>query len=76
MGRAFIDFVHPDDRERLRSAQRGLNLGHESEYQLRVRAADGRWLSITVGVGPYFDDEGQIIGRAGIWRDVRAVEPS
>ncbi len=75
VGHSLAEFVHPDDREALRTGQTSVVAGTPATYDLRVRtrAGDYRWVSITVR--PLLNDAGEVIGRAGGWRDIqREVE--
>ncbi len=70
IGREFIEFVHPEDLERVRTAQHQLGDGDRHELTARVRRAEGdyRWMTISVrdvGVAP-----GAV--RVSSWRDASA----
>lgn len=70
--RPFIEFVHPEDRDRFRSLQARLGLGEPSNLEFRVRTAEGGYKWVAAVVRPEFDDQGRLTGRSGGWRDVDA----
>ena len=72
VGHSLAEFVHPDDREALRAGQASVLAGAPATYDLRVltRAGDYRWVSITVR--PILSETGEVLGRAGGWRDIQA----
>ena len=72
VGRPFVEFVHPDDRETLLSGQASVLAGTPARYDVRVRtkAGDYRWVS--VALRPILDEDGTVIGGAGGWHDIQA----
>lgn len=74
LGTAWIDQVHPDDRDRVMTA-----IGQKKEGRLdyfdiefRLRVANGRWLWVRDRGGPVLDDAGQVIEWAGVLEDIDA----
>ena len=71
IGHHFRDFVHPDDTDRLRSAQQALFSGTSFEVELRVRiSGDGyHWFSVVMR--PALGQSGSVTHFVGGWRDVQ-----
>jgi diguanylate cyclase (GGDEF)-like protein/PAS domain S-box-containing protein len=71
VGHHFRDFVHPDDTDRLRSAQQALLSGTSFEVELRVRiSGDGyHWFSVVMR--PALGQSGSVTHFVGGWRDVQ-----
>jgi len=72
VGRPFVEFVHPDDVATLRAGQQSVLAGAPARYELRVRTKSGgyRWVSVTLR--PILGQGGEVLGRAGGWRDIQA----
>jgi len=74
LGRSFLDFVHPDDRDENRRAFEGLMTGASASchHVVRYRAADGscRWLEARIRVTT--DADGRATGTFGTLNDVTA----
>lgn len=70
IGERFVQFVHPDERDRVRAMEDQVARGTAAESRLRLRiAADGyQWFSVSLR--PLFDDRQTVIGRVGGWRDI------
>jgi diguanylate cyclase (GGDEF)-like protein/PAS domain S-box-containing protein len=73
IGQHLRNFVHPDDTDRLRAGQAGLQdgIGFESELRIRVRTDGYRWFSVSMR--PALDDAGQVTHLVGGWQDIQAV---
>ena len=73
MGRAFRDFVHPDDIPTVAAVQQAIKestseLTQPMEIRIRTRAGDHRWMNIRVK--PLLDASGRLTGRVAGWWDV------
>jgi PAS domain S-box-containing protein len=69
--RGFIEWGHPDDRDRIRSMWEDLFRGQAfsgEEYRILTRDGQERWVSGTWG--PILDEEGRQVGVQGVDRDV------
>lgn len=67
---AFLEAIHPEDRERVQAAMERLAGGEAIHIEIRVNAAEdyGRWVSIHGE--PVCDETGEVIRIAGFTRDV------
>lgn len=73
LGIAWLDRVHPDDRQRLLDTfreTRGRRAMVDIEFRLLV--SGGRWLWLRERGGPVLDDNGDIIQWAGVLEDIDA----
>ena len=69
-GRSLLDFVHPDDRQKLeRSFSRRIP-GRSEEVEFRIRSADGTERRVVSSVSPMTDGLGEVAGALGFVRDV------
>jgi PAS domain S-box-containing protein len=69
--RGFIDWVHPDDRDRMMGHWSELYAGsafEEEEYRLVTKQGVTKWISATWG--PFRDEDGRQIGVQGSERDI------
>jgi two-component system, cell cycle sensor histidine kinase and response regulator CckA len=67
----FIDWVHPDDRERMHALWEGLYRGQsfrEVEYRLVAKDGTVKWANATWG--PILDESGRQVGVQGSERDI------
>lgn len=71
IGHHLLDFVHPDDSDRLGVAQHGLSqgTGFEIEVRIRVRGGGYRWFSVLMR--PALDRAGLVTHLVGGWRDIQ-----
>jgi formate hydrogenlyase transcriptional activator len=53
-------FIHPDEQERAVRAFSDSNRASGSEYELRVRGADGNYRWLLTRFNPLYDDKGQV----------------
>jgi len=69
-GVAFLDVVHPADRESLALVHAGMLPGVPATVNLRVQCRDGvhRWVSVLIRA--IRDESGAVIGTVGGWRDI------
>jgi PAS domain S-box-containing protein len=70
-GRSLLDFVHPDDREKL---QQGLSRripGKSEEIEFRIRSRAGTERSVVSSVTAIANERGEVTGALGFVRDVR-----
>lgn len=71
-GRQFVEFVHPDDLDHVRDAQRQLADGERREITARVRRADGGYRWTTISVRDVGDVSSAAALRVSSWRDAEA----
>jgi PAS domain S-box-containing protein len=73
VGRDAYEFIHPDDRERVRTeAHELLRRGQPALFSWRVRTADGSYLWVESQSTPIFDDAGQPKQIVCVTRDISA----
>ncbi len=72
VGKAFRQFVHPDDLERcLAFLQRMIEPDHRQQgLECRVRHADGSWRWLATKVVPQKDEAGTVVGYEGVAGDI------
>jgi diguanylate cyclase (GGDEF)-like protein/PAS domain S-box-containing protein len=72
VGTNIMDYVHPDDLDRVGNAGSMTNQGGRVSFEARYECRDGtyRWLEVTAR--PVTDSDGTIIGRVGSCRDVHS----
>jgi len=72
LGTAWIDQIHPDDRDRVMVAIAQKKDGRLDYFDIefRLRVANGRWLWVRDRGGPVLDDAGQVIEWAGVLEDI------
>jgi len=71
IGGGFADLVRPDDQDAVRQMFQDVKLGRPvTPQEWRVRAADGRWLSMEGGAAPILDETGVLVGVLAAMRDV------
>ncbi|MEI7781995.1 MAG: PAS domain S-box protein, partial [Planctomycetota bacterium] len=71
IGKPFMNFVHPDDWDRVEAMNEQLQMGTAFETDVRLRIGDDgyRWFSLVMR--PMFDARGTVSGRVGGWRDIQ-----
>lgn len=69
---SFLQLVHPDDAQRVRSVQRGLNDAVDGGGAIRLRRADHTYRWVDVSVSPLIGADGRVSGRVACWHDVHA----
>lgn len=69
VGRAFRDFVDPDDLPVVAAAQEAILRGEVARFQLRLRTVEGGLHWVSVLLRPVLDDAGEVVGRVAGWRD-------
>ncbi|MFM7035139.1 MAG: PAS domain S-box protein [Planctomycetia bacterium] len=70
IGKRFSQFVHPDERDRLRAMDDQVTRGAAAEGRLRLQIIDDGYQWFSVSLRPVFDDRQIVIGRVGGWRDI------
>ena len=74
-GTPFADFVHPDEHEAAAAAVGELRAGKPVEASTaRLRASDGRWISVESTGTPLHDGQGEVAYLLGTARDVTERE--
>ena len=68
--RAFLDAVHPDDRERVERAMDALSAGESVDIEYRVNAAEDYERHVWVKADPITDAAGAVTHIGGFTRDV------
>jgi PAS domain S-box-containing protein len=68
--RAFLESVHPDDRERARESMRRLSAGEPDEIEYRIVQSDGEQRWVRGRSKPIFDEDGEVERIAGFVRDI------
>jgi PAS domain S-box-containing protein len=75
---AWIDFVHPEDRERTIAAwQTGMLNGEPYEFEHRARRFDGEYRWLLTRASPLYGDDGTLAGWIGVSAEIeraRAAE--
>jgi diguanylate cyclase (GGDEF)-like protein/PAS domain S-box-containing protein len=69
VGRPFTELIHPDDLPAILAGQRTLALGAPSNFEARVRQADGEYRWVTSHVQPIAGPDGVIVRRVAGLRD-------
>ena len=69
LGMSPLDLVHPDDRDLLIEHMETVSGGRPVSFRARFRTADGGYRWIGPVVHPIRDEDGNLVGRAGSWRD-------
>ena len=73
VGRSIYEFIHPDDRERVRTQSHDLvRRGQPALVSCRVRTADGSYLWVESQATPILDDAGQPKQIVCVTRDISA----
>lgn len=77
LGRHFIDFVHPDDRSRMRDAFEDTIVQHgqkANDLRMRLCNCDGEpvWISINSRIA--YDSNGNFLQERGVIRDIRTLK--
>ena len=74
LGRPYLDFVHPDDRDASSARFSGLLSSgqHDIVQATRYRTKDGRWRWLEVRVRRIVDAGGALVGTVGSLRDITA----
>ncbi len=67
----FLTYVHPDDSESLAvEFERCVKEDIPFEYELRLRHANGKYITCITRAKGYYDDNGKVIGYAGLVTDL------
>jgi PAS domain S-box-containing protein len=69
-GRSLLDFVHPDDRQKLEQSFSRRLPGQSEEVEFRIRSTDGTERRVVSSVGPITNELGEVAGALGFVRDV------
>lgn len=72
---AFLNLVHPDDRERVESHFDADRAGAPQEYECRSRHSDGSWRRLKVRIHPFFDTASGQLLIASLAEDISEVQP-
>ncbi|GAA0508163.1 PAS domain S-box-containing protein [Halorubrum aquaticum] len=67
---AFLDLVHPEDRERARVSMERLTKGESSQIEYRIVRPDGKRRWIRGDTHPVLDEDGNVVRIVGQVRDV------
>jgi diguanylate cyclase (GGDEF)-like protein/PAS domain S-box-containing protein len=70
-GCAFVEFVHPDDRLRMKPLQESLRAGSPADFDVRLRTASEDYVWVSSFVRPVFDGLGNVVSRSGGWRTLQ-----
>jgi PAS domain S-box-containing protein len=70
-GRTLLDFVHPDDRQKLERSFSRRMPGQSEEVEFRIRRTDGTERRVVSSVSPITNERGEVAGSLGFVRDVR-----
>ncbi|MCT0223660.1 GGDEF domain-containing protein [Synechococcus sp. CS-1328] len=71
IGRAFGEFVHPDDIAELHEAEAAFQRGEVHRFELRVRCLQGGYRSVGVTGRGLRSAAGPVTAIVGSWRDIR-----
>jgi PAS domain S-box-containing protein len=67
----FLEYVHPEDRERMRSTWvQGIREGFRSEQEFRLKRQDGLWRWHLGRAVPERDEDGKLVGWIAIATDI------
>jgi two-component system, cell cycle sensor histidine kinase and response regulator CckA len=69
-GRLLLDFVHPDDREKVEQSVSHRLAGHSGHVEFRVRRKDGSERWVVSAASPIKNERGAVVGGLGLVRDV------
>jgi PAS domain S-box-containing protein len=70
-GETWLDYVHPDDRERVAAVDRLVDAaGGEFRAEYRTRRADGSFIWVRNDCAPVFDEQGAIVAWQGVILDI------
>ena len=69
---AFLEGIHPDDRERAVTAMERVSDGEFTDLEFRVNPDEGFEQWVWVQGQPIYDDEGEVIRVTGFARDITA----
>lgn len=69
---AFVEYIHPTDRENVVDAMGQLSNGTESELEFRVRRPDGTQRWVRGDTKPILDEDGAVSRVVGFVRDITA----
>ena len=73
VGRNFLEFAHPDDRDEVWRRHQRLVAGDGADQRLqeiRARRADGDWVWLEASRSPITDDFGRVVGGVSTLRDI------
>jgi PAS domain S-box-containing protein len=70
-GRSLLDFVHPEDRQKLEQSLSGRIPGHSEEVEFRIRRTDGTERRVVSSVSPITNELGEVGGALGFVRDAK-----
>jgi diguanylate cyclase (GGDEF)-like protein/PAS domain S-box-containing protein len=71
VGSRFADLIHPEDTDRLTSAQAGLCEGTSFDLELRVRLQREGYRWFCISMHPALDDAGRVTHLVGGWQDIQ-----
>ena len=69
-GRSLLDFVHPDDRQKVEQSFSRRIPGRSEEVEFRVRSTDGTERRVVSSVSPITNELGEVAGALGFVRDL------
>jgi diguanylate cyclase (GGDEF)-like protein/PAS domain S-box-containing protein len=69
VGHRVGDFLHPEDRERIRAAS---STGEAASFEARMLTTAGGYLWVAVEARPFTDHTGRPVGRVAAARDIQA----
>lgn len=67
---AFIEYIHPEDRDDVRRSMERISTGQPDEYEYRIIPPDGDQRWVRAQTKPIFDNEGNITRIVGYVRDI------
>ena len=70
-GRSLLDFVHPDDCEKLEQTLSRPMAGPSEEAEFRIRRADGTEQWVVSSISPITNERGDAAGALGLVREAR-----
>lgn len=70
IGKRFSQFVHPDERDRLRAMEEQVTRAAAAEGRLLLQVVDDGYQWFSVSLRPVFDEHQAVVGRVGGWRDI------
>jgi PAS domain S-box-containing protein len=69
VGRTPHDIVHPEDAELIRKAVAEVGTGAVADIRARFQTSELTYRWLAAMVRPLLDEEGNVVGRVGAWRD-------
>ncbi|MCB0916535.1 MAG: PAS domain S-box protein [Actinobacteria bacterium] len=70
VGRHMPELLHPDDQQLAADFSDRLNRGEPVFLRTRFKTKTGDWVWMAQHVKPILSEDGRVVARAGVWRDV------